>query len=130
LTQLVQTLSSKNLTYFQEEALFLKTTQIGDNKDRVLIKKNSDYTYLLPDILYHLNKLCRANTLINVFGADHHGHISGVKTALRLHSGSNSIDNRIKIVLVQMLSLLTAEGKSQKFSKRLGTAINLDEALK
>jgi arginyl-tRNA synthetase len=129
LTQLVQTLSSKNLTYFQEEALFLKSSQVGDNKDRVIIKKNGDYTYLLPDTLYHLNKLFRADVLINVFGADHHGHISGVKAALQLHSGCNSV-SRIKVVLVQMLSLLTAEGKSQKFSKRLGTAINLDEALK
>ena len=127
---MVQTLSSKNLTYFQEGALFLKTTQAGDKKDRVLVKKNSDYTYLLPDILYHLNKLSRADILINVFGADHHDHISGVKTALQLHDSYSSTDSRIKIVLVQMLSLLTAEGKSQKFSKRLGTTINLDEALK
>jgi len=66
LTQLIQELKNKNLTYDEEGALLLRTSSAGDEKDRVLIKKNGDYTYFLPDILYHLDKLSRADNLINI----------------------------------------------------------------
>lgn len=127
LAQLIQELKDRNLTYDEEGALLLKTSSLGDEKNRVLIKKNGDYTYFLPDILYHLNKLARADNLINIWGADHHGYVARIKAACQLLGRDQQ---RIKIILVQMLSLLTSQGQSQKFSKRLGTAINLDEALK
>ncbi|CAI2184158.1 14352_t:CDS:2 [Funneliformis geosporum] len=127
LAQLIQELKNKNLTVEEEGALLLKTTLVGEEKNRVLIKKNGDYTYFLPDILYHLDKLARADYLINIWGADHHGYVARIKAACQL-LGQNP--KKIKIILVQMLSLLTSQGQSQKFSKRSGTAINLDEALK
>jgi len=99
----------------------------GDEKNRVLIKKDGNYTYFLPDILYHIDKLNRADNLINIWGADHHGYVARIKAACQLLDYDQQ---RIEIILVQMLSLLTSQGQSQKFSKRLGTTINLDEALK
>ena len=66
LSQLIQELKNKNLTVEEERALLLKTTLAGEEKNRVLIKKNGDYTYFLPDILYHLDKLARADYLINI----------------------------------------------------------------
>lgn len=127
LTKLIQELKNRNLVYNEEGALLLRTTLAGDEKNRVLVKKNGDYTYLLPDILYHTDKLNKADNLINIWGADHHGYVARIKAACQLLDYDQQ---RIEIILVQMLSLLTSQGQSQKFSKRLGTTINLDEALK
>ena len=72
----LEKLKSSNYTYEQEGALWLKTTEFGDDKDRVLVKSDGSYTYLLPDIAYHKDKFDRGyNNLINLFGADHHGYI-------------------------------------------------------
>lgn len=127
ISQLIEKLNKKDLTYSQEEAIYLKTSSAGDDKDRVLVKANQDYTYFLPDILYHENKLSRADATINVWGAEHHGYITRIKAAYQL-LGYDS--KKIKVVLTQLTYLLTEEGESKKFSKRLGTAIYLDEAIK
>lgn len=125
--KLLQQLKRKNLIYTQEGAVLLKTTLAGDEKDRVIIKENQDYTYFLPDILYHKDKLSRADILVNIWGAEHHGYVARIKAACRL---LNYDVERIKIVLTQLVYFLTPEGKSAKISKRLGTTINLDEVIK
>ena len=76
----------KDYIYEQEGAKVLKTTAFIDDKDRVIVKSNGDYTYFLPDIVYHVNKLSRGfDKLIDVLGADHHGYINRMKSALMMH---------------------------------------------
>ena len=72
-------------TYEKDGATWLRTTDFKDDKDRVLIKKDGTYTYFLPDIAYHYDKIQRGNQkLINLFGADHHGYINRLKASLEL----------------------------------------------
>lgn len=124
---LLAELQAKNLTYQQAGATFFRSSLAGDEKDRVIIKQDGDYTYFFSDILYHQDKLARADWVINIWGADHHGFITRLKSASQL-LGYNP--ERIKIILVQMLSLLTKDGQSEKFSKRLGNTMELTEVLK
>ena len=64
-------------------AVWLRSTDFGDDKDRVLVRANGEYTYLLPDIAYHRDKFARGlDQLINVWGADHHGYINRMKAAI------------------------------------------------
>ena len=127
LNNLLKEFKSKEIVYEKDNALFLKTESAGDDKDRVIVKDNGDYTYFLSDIIYHLNKLNRSDILINVWGSDHHGYIERLLGSLEL-LGYNARE-RISIILIQMVSLLTEDG-SKKFSKRLGTVIDVNEALK
>ena len=69
-------LEKASASYEKDGAIWLKSTEYGDDKDRVLVKSDGEYTYLLPDVAYHLDKLVRAERLINVWGADHHGYIT------------------------------------------------------
>jgi len=92
-----------------------------------MIKKDSDYTYFFSDILYHLNKLQRSDKIINIWGADHHGFIARLKSACQLLGYQAET---IQIILVQIVNLLTPEGDTKKFSKRLGNTISLEETLK
>jgi len=66
LNNLLKEFKSKEIVYEKDNALFLKTESAGDDKDRVIVKDNGDYTYFLSDIIYHLNKLNRSDILINV----------------------------------------------------------------
>lgn len=114
----------KPYTYLDEDALFLKTTAISDDKDRVLIKSNGDYTYLLPDIAYHQDKLERGyDKLIDCLGADHHGYIERMKSSLVM-LGHNASD--LDIELIQMVRLFK-DGEEYKMSKRTGNAISMKE---
>ncbi len=112
----------KKYTYNEEGALLLKTTEFLDDKDRVIVKSNGDYTYFLPDIVYHVNKMSRGfNQLIDVLGADHHGYINRMKSALMMHGYSADV---LDIALVQMVRFLK-NGVEYKASKRSGDAITL-----
>lgn len=114
----------KNHIYLQDGAYFLKTTDYGDDKDRVLIKKDGAYTYLLPDIAYHQNKLNRNfDLLIDCLGADHHGYIARMKAALEMLGYSSS---KLEIELIQMVRLFK-DGEEYKMSKRTGNAVSLKE---
>ncbi len=78
-------LKASGYTYEKEGALYLKTSAKGDEKDRVLVKSNGDYTYILPDIAYHEQKFLRGYThLIDILGTDHHGYIARLKAALEI----------------------------------------------
>ena len=114
----------KPYLYEKDGAIFLNTTKDGDDKDRVIIKKDGSYTYLLPDIAYHKDKFDRGfEYLIDLFGADHHGYVIRLKSALK--SLGYNPDN-LSIDLVQMVRLFK-DGQEFKMSKRTGNAVSLKE---
>ncbi len=114
----------KPYTYLDDNALFLKTTAISDDKDRVLIKSNGDYTYLLPDIAYHKDKLDRGfDKLVDCLGADHHGYIERLKSSLVMLGYQASA---LEVELIQMVRLFK-DGQEYKMSKRTGNAITMKE---
>lgn len=112
---------------FEEDgATWLRTTEFGDDKDRVLIKKDGSYTYFLPDIAYHYDKIERGyDTLINLFGADHHGYINRLKASLEAFGVDSK---RLEIQVMQMVRLLQ-DGQEVKMSKRTGNAITLRDIM-
>ncbi|OIJ30012.1 arginine--tRNA ligase [Staphylococcus sp. LCT-H4] len=113
-------------TYEQDGATWLRTTEFNDDKDRVLIKKDGNYTYFLPDIAYHFDKIQRGNDiLINLFGADHHGYINRLKASMETF-GVDS--DRLEIQIMQMVRLMK-DGEEVKMSKRTGNAITLREIM-
>lgn len=108
--------------YIKDDALWLKTSEYGDEKDRVLIKSDGNYTYLTPDIAYHIDKINRGyDELIDVLGSDHHGYINRLKAALTI-LGQNS--NILDIKILQMVRLIK-DGEELKLSKRTGKTITL-----
>ena len=114
----------KPYTYVEDGATYLKTTAFLDDKDRVVVKSNGDYTYFMPDIVYHVNKMSRGfNQLVDVLGADHHGYINRMKSALMMHGYKAEA---LEIELIQMVRFIK-DGKEFKASKRAGDAITLHE---
>ena len=112
----------KDYVYEADNALYLKTTAFIDDKDRVIRKGNGDYTYFMPDICYHVNKMSRGfDQLIDVLGADHHGYINRMKSALMMHGYK---EDALHIELIQMVRFLK-NGQEFKASKRRGDAITL-----
>ena len=108
--------------YSQDGATYLKTSDFTDDKDRVLIKSDGAYTYLLPDIAYHKDKLERGFTsLIDCLGADHHGYIDRLHAAVSMVGGDS---NLIDVEILQMVRVIE-NGEEVKMSKRSGKAITL-----
>lgn len=113
-------------TYEANGATWLRTSDFKDDKDRVLIKKDGNYTYFLPDIAYHFDKVQRGNDiLIDLMGADHHGYINRLKASLETF-GVDS--DRLEIQIMQMVRLMQ-NGEEVKMSKRTGNAITLREIM-
>lgn len=111
-------------SYEQDGAIFLRTTDFLDDKDRAVVKSDGSFTYLMPDIAYHLNKLERGyDLLIDILGADHHGYINRLKSAMMMQGYSKDC---LEVELVQMVRLLS-HGEEVKMSKRTGNAISLRE---
>lgn len=120
--EVLKVLKERGETYEKDGAIWFKSTKYGDDKDRVLIKSDGKYTYLLPDIAYHANKFNRGfDTLINIWGADHHGYIPRMKAAVEA-LGYNP--DRLEIIIAQMVKLYQ-HGEIVKMSKRTGKAITL-----
>ena len=114
----------KPFCYEQDGALWLNTTKDGDDKDRVLVKSDGNYTYLLPDIAHHTDKFTRGfDLLIDLFGADHHGYIARLKSSQK-DLGHNP--DALHVSLVQMVRLFK-NGEEFKMSKRTGNAISMKE---
>ena len=112
----------KDYVYEANNALYLKTTAFVDDKDRVVKKSNGDYTYFMPDICYHVNKMSRGyDFIIDVLGADHHGYINRMKSALMMHGYK---EDALHVELIQMVRFLK-DGQEFKASKRRGDAITL-----
>ena len=126
-TEIIEKLKASGYTYEQEGALWLKSTEFGDEKDRVLMRANGVPTYLVPDIAYHYDKLVTRNfdKAIDILGADHHGYIARMMAALT----ALGVDaNRLKIVIMQMVRLVK-NGETYKLSKRSGKAVTLETLL-
>ena len=114
----------KDHIYEDDGALVLKTTDYLDDKDRVIRKRNGEYTYFMPDIVYHVNKVSRGyDQLIDVLGADHHGYINRMKSALMMHGYSSDI---LEVELIQMVRMMK-DGEEFKLSKRTGNGYTLRE---
>ena len=110
--------------YESEGALWLKTTEFGDDKDRVLIKSDGSLTYFTPDIAYHKDKFDRGyEKLVDILGADHHGYIARLKAGLKI-MGYNPDNLEIKIC--QIVRLMDGDTEI-KMSKRTGNAITIRE---
>ena len=121
-----EALKSNGKIYEQDGALWLASTQYGDDKDRVVIRDNGVPTYLAADIAYHKDKFDRGfSKVINIWGADHHGYICRVKAAIAA-LGYNP-DN-LEVLLTQMVRLLRG-GELVKLSKRTGQTVTLAELI-
>lgn len=126
INEAVEELKSKGAIYDRDGALWLKSTDYGDDKDRVVIRENGQPTYLAADIAYHKNKFERGfSTLINIWGADHHGYIARVKASM---AALGFDPDRLKVLLLQMVSLYRG-GELVKMSKRTGKSITLRELI-
>lgn len=113
-------------SYVKDGATWLKSTDYGDDKDRVLIKSDGSYTYLVPDIAYHINKLQRGfDYLVDLLGADHHGYISRLKASI-MALGQNP--DVLSVDIVQMVRLIK-DGQEFKMSKRTGNAVTLTDLI-
>lgn len=124
--QTLDELSQRGVLYEKDGATWLKTSDYGDDKDRVLVKSDGSYTYLTPDIAYHKNKFGRGfDRLINIWGADHHGYIPRMKAALE---ALGYAPGRLQIVITQMVRLYK-DGEEVKMSKRTGKAVTLEELM-
>ena len=122
----LKTLEEGNYTYEQDGATWLKTTEFGDDKDRVLIKKDGTYTYFTPDIAYHQDKLDRGfDTIINVWGADHHGYIPRMRAAIQALGYPKE---KFVVKIIQMVNLFE-KGEKIRMSKRTGKAVTLRELM-
>ena len=122
----IEYLNNHKFTYLEDGALWLKSSEYGDDKDRVLVKQDGSFTYLVPDIAYHRNKLNRGYThLVNVFGTDHHGYVPRLKAAIEMIGGNS---NLLDVELLQMVRVLE-DGEEIKMSKRSGKAITLRDLI-
>ena len=117
-------LEAKGYTYEKDGAMWLRSTEFGDDKDRVLKKSDGSYTYLAPDTANHIEKIKRGfDQLVNLWGADHHGYVARMKAAIQaLGHGANLLE----VDIMQMVRLIK-DGKEFKMSKRTGKAVTMRE---
>jgi arginyl-tRNA synthetase len=126
ITEAIEELREKGLVYEKEGALWLKTTDYGDDKDRVLIRETGEPTYYASDIAYHKNKHSRGfDRVIDIWGADHHGYVARVKAAMTALGYPLEF---LEIIIGQLVNLLRG-GEPVKMSKRTGELVTLEELL-
>jgi arginyl-tRNA synthetase len=122
----LETLKTKELAYEKEGAIWFRSTQFGDDKDRVIIRSDGRPTYLASDIAYHQNKLQRGfSKLINVWGADHGGYVPRMRGIVQALGYSADV---LSVILIQLVRVVR-EGVEVKMSKRSGTIITLSEVV-
>ncbi|MCL2790954.1 MAG: arginine--tRNA ligase [Desulfobulbus sp.] len=122
--EVVDALRAKGLVYEKEGATWFKTTEMGQEQDRVIIKSSGEPTYRLPDIAYHCDKFKRNyDWMVNVFGSDHIATVPDVMAGVRALGYD---DSRITVVLYQFVTLLR-DGKQVKMSTRKATFVTVDE---
>ncbi len=122
----IERLKAQGHAYEKEGALWLKSSDFGDEKDRVLVRSNEKATYVAADIAYHVNKFERGNTkLINIWGADHHGYVARLKAGV---AAAGYDPKNLDIILTQMVSLVR-DGEAVIGGKRKGNVIELKEDL-
>jgi arginyl-tRNA synthetase len=119
-------LRSRGVVEDRDGAVWLRSTDFGDDKDRVLVKSDGEYTYLLPDIAYHRDKFARGwELLIDVLGADHHGYVARMKAAAAA-LGHDPVD--LEMVITQLVRL-ERDGREVRISKRSGDLVTLEELI-
>ena len=119
-------LRSHGVVYDADGAVWLRTTDFGDDKDRVLVKSDGEPTYVLPDIAYHRDKFNRGfQLLIDVWGADHHGYVQRLKIGVQALGHD---PDELEIILGQFVTLMRG-GEEVKLSKRAGDIVTLTEVL-
>ncbi len=124
--EVLQILKEHDAVYEKEGKVWLKSSQYGDEKDRVVVREDGRPTYLAGDIIYHYDKFQRGyERYINIWGADHHGYIARVKAAIKF-LGFES--DRLEVLLAQMVSLLKG-GEPYKMSKRAGNFILMSDVV-
>jgi arginyl-tRNA synthetase len=119
-------LRDRGVVYDSDGALWLRSTDFGDDKDRVLIKSDGEFTYLLPDVAYHCDKYARDfEMLLDVWGADHHGYVPRMRAALQAlgHPASS-----FEVAITQLVKLMR-DGDEVKLSKRTGDIIELRDVI-
>ncbi|MGF7534571.1 arginine--tRNA ligase [Bacillus mexicanus] len=122
----LEAIREKGHVYDEDGATWFRSTTFGDDKDRVLIKKDGTYTYLLPDIAYHKDKLDRGfDKLINVWGADHHGYIPRMKAAIEALGYEKGT---LEVEIIQLVHLYK-NGEKMKMSKRTGKAVTMRDLI-
>jgi len=120
----LELLKSSGHVYEEEGATWLDTMPFGDDKNRVLVKNDGSYTYLTPDIAYHLDKYSRGyDRMINIWGADHHGYIPRMKSAMEALGHD---PKKLHVLIAQMVSLFQ-NGEKVKMSKRTGKAVTMED---
>lgn len=126
LEEVKEILDRKKSTYENESAIWFKATDYGDSQDWVLIKTDGTPTYFYTDIAYHYDKIKRGfNKLVNVWGADHHSHVSRLKCAIK---AINDDDKILDVLLIQFVRLIK-DGKEVSMSKREGSFVTLREVI-
>ena len=124
LDEAIEMISTRGHLYEKDGALWIKTSIFGDDKDRVIRKKDGQYTYFASDISYHLEKWKRGfSRAVNIWGADHHGYVQRVKAALKTN---DLADAWLSVLLIQMVKLWKG-GQEIKMSKRAGQYVTLKE---
>ena len=118
-------LRDADAVYEADGAVWLRSSDHGDDKDRVLVKSDGEFTYLMPDVAYHRDKFSRADRLVNVWGADHHGYVARMHAAMRAlgHEASE-----LEVAITQMVSLQRG-GEEVRLSKRTGEMVELAEVV-
>ena len=122
----IEQLKASGNTYEEDGALFIKTEEHGDDKDRVIIKSNGEKTYLLADIANHIEKYKKHyDQYIDLWGMDHHGYVARVKASMELLGYDSSI---LHVDLINMVKIMK-DGEELKMSKRAGTSLTINEVL-
>lgn len=125
--RVVDELTERGYTYEKEGAIWFKATEFGEEKDEVLVRANGFLTYFAVDVAYHKNKLVDRGfqKVINIWGADHHGHVARLKAAL----AALGLDpERLEVILMQLVRLVQG-GEVVRMSKRTGKSITLNDLL-
>ncbi len=125
-TGAVEELRGQGLLYESEGATFLRSQEMGDEKDRVLVRADGRTTYFAADVAYHRHKVREGyDRLIDIWGADHHGYVARLRAALRALGGA---DSALEVLLVQFVTLVR-DGKPVQMSTRSGEFTTLREVL-
>ncbi len=118
-------LGRRRLTYERDGAVWLRASDLGDDQDRVLVKSDGEPTYFLPDIAYHHEKFARADLVIDVLGADHHGYVGRMRAAM---AGLGHDPDRYEVLLGQNVTLVRDE-EEVRLSKRAGALVLVSDLL-
>lgn len=122
----IDALKNRGYIYKKEDAIWFKSTEFGDDKDRVIIKSDGEYTYFASDIAYHRKKVEKGfDEIIDIWGADHHGYIPRIQAVIQ---ALDYPKDNLKVLLVQMVTLLR-KGKPVQMSKRAGEFITLRDVI-